>query len=146
MTKAEAISKYRAVRKRNGKYAYLFFGALGLPFLVVTPAVWYIGASRETAAWVGAVFFVVTFSVTLSYFIVRTNKEFERAGLSCPFCGTPFDGRTIATCKCWKCGHVVLDSSAVPEQPRVLFSISLKTIFVIVVLLMIITLHFIKSK
>lgn len=41
----------------------------------------------------------------------------------------PNDRRTIATCKCWKCGQIVLDDSDVPEQSRVLFSVSFRTLF-----------------
>ena len=145
MTKADAILKYHAVRRSNGKWLYLFFGALILPFLV-TLTVGYLVGSREIAGGVFVVLFIIAFPVALSYFVWRCNKEFERNGLCCSFCGTPFDGRTIATCKCRQCGQTVMEDSDVPEQSRVLFSISFKALFCILLVVLALALAIMRLK
>jgi hypothetical protein len=127
MTKAEASLKYDATRRSNNKWLWLFIG----PFILVPLVTLAVGlaANRDIARGVYVILFVIAFSLALTYFTWRCDKEFTRNGLVCPSCGTPFDGRTIATCKCCRCGQMVLEDSDVPEQSRVLFSISYRTLF-----------------
>jgi Na+/melibiose symporter-like transporter len=127
MTKSEITSQYNAVTKGTGNRTFLVLLATLVTILVIPLALWHFGASEHTAGVVGLVLWIVVLPQSLAYVVWFSRRELMRSGLCCSSCQTPFDRRTMRTGKCWKCGQTVFDMGE-PDPPRILASISYKTL------------------
>ena len=132
MTKSEVTSRYDAVTKSTGNRMFLVLLATLVTILVIPLVVWHFGASEHTAGVVGAVLWIVLLPQSLVYTVWFSRRELTRSGLCCSSCQTPFDRRTMRTGKCWNCGERVFDN--LQEVPRVIASISYKTLLWIFVI------------
>jgi hypothetical protein len=134
MTKSEIKPRYDAVTKRTGNQMFLMLLATLAAIIVIPFVIYYFGASRHTGGVIAVGLLIVFLPMSLGYAVWFGERELTRSGLCCSSCQKPFDRRTMRTGKCWKCGERVFDNT--PDEPRVVASISYKTllwIFVIIV-------------
>ena len=126
MTKSEVTSRYDAVTKRTRNRMSLVLSVTLISIFVIPFTICHFGASRHTGGAIAVGLWIGLFPMSLAYTAGFGSRELTRSGLCCSSCETPFDRHTMRTGKCWNCGERVFDNS--PDVPRVIASISYKTL------------------